>query len=84
MNPEFELETFRRVVCNDDGSYVEIGPDADGLGLIELKYREKSQDHPNARLSLPPEQARLVAQAILRAVEEKQSPIQNILVRAPQ
>lgn len=34
--PKFELEVFRRIQNNVTGEYIQIGPDADGLGLIEI------------------------------------------------
>lgn len=34
---QYEIETTRRVYDNTNGGYISIGPDSDGLGLLEIK-----------------------------------------------
>lgn len=34
---KFELETLYQIWDNRHGDYIEVGPDRDGLGLIELR-----------------------------------------------
>lgn len=36
----FTMETIRRIWNDGDGDCTEIGPDADGTGMIELRYRD--------------------------------------------
>lgn len=63
---DFEIETIRRVVDND-GKYdeIEVRPDCDALGLVEIVCKETS-----ARYVMLPAQARLVAQAMMLCSDE--------------
>lgn len=57
------IEALYRVYNDDDGTYVEVGEDGDGLGLVELRYCERS-GKVTERFSVPVEMATLVASAI--------------------
>lgn len=67
---KFELETMREIWGPD--CVIEVGPDRDGLDLIEVRLKEKvdGQYKILARLTMPWEQAQLVAQAISQCVAE--------------
>ena len=61
---KYSLERLIEIWNNDDGTRIEIGPDRDGLGLIEIRERnEKSVIE--GRLTFNKEQAHLIAQALL-------------------
>lgn len=44
MAEKYSLETTVRVYDNKHGTYYEIGPDADALGMITLKYCEPGME----------------------------------------
>ena len=61
------LEHLYRVYNDDHGHYIEIGPDGDGIDLIEIRSCNKDgkiESSGNARVTMPYEQAVLVAQAL--------------------
>ena len=69
MNIKFEMETVREIWNDADKSCVEIGPDRDGLGLIEIRYREDT-GKITQRISFPIAQARLLAIAVEECAKE--------------
>lgn len=60
----FSSETHIKVWDDECGSYIQVGPDADSLGLIELRAIE-SDGREHSRMTMVVEQAKLVADAIL-------------------
>lgn len=66
---EYEIETLYRV-WDEDGR-IEVGEDADGLGLVEV--RQIDGDREVARVSGPPEKMRKVAEAILRRCDDEEA-----------
>jgi hypothetical protein len=64
---KFFTEIIRKVWC--DGECIEIGEDMDGLMCVEIRYRDKDNKIKD-RIAMPPEQALLVAKAILACAEE--------------
>ena len=65
----FSLETTRVVWCDKHGECTEVGPDRDGVGLLEL--RQKSSDGKIiGSVTLQTEMARLVARAMLTCADE--------------
>ena len=66
---KFTLETVREVWDEESGGdCVEIGPDRDALGLVELRC--KHDDKIIERMSFMPAQALLIAQAIIACAGE--------------
>lgn len=64
----FTAEKIVQVYNDEVGSYIYVGPDADGLDLVEIRSYfsdGKIECGGNARITMPPEQAILVARAIL-------------------
>ena len=64
----FSAEKSVRVYDDTSGEYVYIGPDADGLDLVELRSYDATgqiESKGAARITMPIEQALLVAEAIL-------------------
>ena len=66
---KFEMETLREIWNDMDKSIVEIGPDRDGLGCVEVRYRDEDSKIKE-RLSFPPDQALMVAAALERCAME--------------
>lgn len=64
--PRYEVEVSRRVCDNDNGGHIKVGPDCDGLGLVEI---DGGEDFGGA-IRLYPEMAIVLARAILAAAEE--------------
>lgn len=65
----YSLETLREVWDDRDGQHIEIGPDRDGLDMVEL--RDVAPDGKiDARMSFTVEAAALVARAMLACVDE--------------
>lgn len=61
-------EVFRRVYNDDNGEYIEIRPDRDSLGLVEIQDPDGDR-----RMSFPPEVARAVAKAMLLLADDMEA-----------
>ena len=61
----FTLETVIQVWNDQHGERVEVGPDHDGLNLVEVRSVD-SNGKTQTSITMEPEQATLVAQAILK------------------
>lgn len=59
----YSLEVLRRVYDDDSGAYIEVGPDRDGLDLVEVRTTTKDT-------VMHPKQARLLAKALLACADE--------------
>ena len=66
---EFSLEIKREVWNDKRGSRVEIGPDRDSLGLIEIREYDGNSKIIN-RSTFHPDSASLIAKSILACCEE--------------
>lgn len=64
--PELEM-MFE--VWNPDGWHYEIGPDRDGLDMIEIRYYDNTKQLSTHRLSFPKEDAKLIALAINKLLD---------------
>jgi hypothetical protein len=65
----FSTEIVHKVYNDDTGEFIEVGPDADGTDLIEIRCVDANGNIGN-RLCGEPEQMRLVAEAILKLTEK--------------
>jgi hypothetical protein len=65
MEKKFDSETHRKVHDNTLGTLIKIGPDSDGLGLVEIDGGDEY-----GRMVMEPELALLVADAIRKTAEE--------------
>lgn len=65
----YEMETVREIWPPTGSERYEIGPDRDGLGLVEIRVRE-SGGGISARMTFEPELAKLVATAMLKCCNE--------------
>lgn len=71
MAYRFSTEVIRRVYDDDDGVYIEVSPDADGLDLVQLSTKGDSEEHyGKLRLCLVPDQARRLAAAMIACADE--------------
>jgi hypothetical protein len=66
---EYTTETIRQIWSNF-GYRIEIGPDADGLGVIEIRYIEKDGEQPIGRITMDGDLAKLVAKVLTEYVAE--------------
>lgn len=64
MSGRFTVENVRRIYDDTTGDYVEVKPDADGLDLVEIRSMNGNEKEEYGRLTLLPDQARLVAKAL--------------------
>lgn len=65
----YTMETMREVWNDQSGERVEIGPDRDALGLVELRTRD-GDGNLKQRLTFAQEEARMVALAMLACLED--------------
>lgn len=65
----YSMETMREIWDDKHGDCVEVGPDRDALGMVEVRY--KTDDGAiGARVAFPSYRARLVARAMLACADE--------------
>jgi hypothetical protein len=69
---KFSTEVVRKVYDDEDGVYIQVGPDGDGLDLVELRVsdEESKKYYGDVRITLYPAQARLLADALLACADE--------------
>jgi hypothetical protein len=60
---KFTLESSYKLYNTEDRSYIEVCPDAEGLGLVEIRDVSDGGVVTN-KIVMPPEQARLLVLAI--------------------
>ena len=69
----FETEVHREV-WDEHGNGIQIGPDRDGCGLLELREVDCSKGPSKSLRGFLPQQARLVAHAMLKCADELDPP----------
>jgi hypothetical protein len=67
MSDTFSLETVYNIYSDRDGRRISVGPDSDGLELIEIIDHEPK---PTVRITLEPEHVRLLSDALKRAYSD--------------
>lgn len=72
MERKYETEIVRRIYENQEGVYLEVGPDSDGLDCVELRTVDtKSKEYfGTINILLPKELARHVGQALIDSSNE--------------
>jgi len=68
----YSTEIVHKVYNDDTGEYIEVGPDADGVDLVEVRQVDSKGNISN-RIAGEPEQMRLVAEAILVLISKEQA-----------
>ena len=64
----FTSETMIQIWNDKDSTRIDVGPDRDGLDLAEIRQYD-AQGIITSRITMPKEQAVLVAQGILKLFE---------------
>jgi hypothetical protein len=69
---KFSTEVVRKIWDDEDGVYVQVGPDGDSLDLVELRTVDETSEqfYGKIRFVMHPIQAREVAAAILACADE--------------
>ena len=66
----FTLQTVREIWGDETiETGWEVGPDRDGLGCVEIRYREGGTKILQ-QMTFPPEAAKLIGQALIACAEE--------------
>jgi hypothetical protein len=65
----YSTETMREIWDDKTGEKVEVGPDRDALGMVEIRCKTGA-GVITTRLAFPADEARLVAQAMLVCADE--------------
>jgi hypothetical protein len=65
----YSLETFQRIYDDQHGSYIQIGPDPDGLGMVAIRSYERD-GKLEAYMVFTPEQVSLLTQALAKVTSE--------------
>ena len=67
---QYEMETLREIwPTKGEGERIEIGPDRDGLKLVEIRQKEPNGTI-SGRITVEPEAAKLIAEALLLCAAE--------------
>lgn len=68
----YTVELFRKIYDDDTGACIQVGPDSDGLGCVEMMTPDlASKEHFGAiRLTVPKAMAALLGRALLDAAAE--------------
>jgi len=66
----YTVETVRKVYDDSCGDHIYVGPDAEGLDLVELRYVD-SKGVISSRISIPKPLALLVAEAMIAATKDE-------------
>ena len=70
MKNKPDLEAVYEIWPNTgDGWHVQVGPDRDGLGCVEIRYRDDANKIVE-RMSFPPEFALLVGEAMTKSAND--------------
>lgn len=66
---KYSLEKLFQIYNNNSGDCIEVGPDGDGLDLIEIRIRDDGKVRQS--ISFTFEQAPLILKAITELVQDK-------------
>jgi hypothetical protein len=70
---KYSVEIVRQIWDDEHGERVEVGPDADGLGLVSLCWKDANGKRiPRETITLTPDMALLVAEQLRIAATEAQ------------
>lgn len=67
MSKGFQLEAHMHIYNNDDGSYIDVAPDADGLGLIAID-RVDHEGKRHFHFTITAKEAELLVKALQQVV----------------
>lgn len=66
---KFTMEQLFEIWDDESGTHLEIGSDRDGLGCIEIRYRDE-KNVIGERMTFAPEQVPLIIKALSNLVKE--------------
>lgn len=72
----YSHEVFHRIYGDSEGRYIQVGPDADSLGLVEINTattKDNAEYWGDCRVTVQPAMARLIGYALLKAADEVES-----------
>lgn len=69
MSDRVSRDTVRRIWDDENGTRIDVRPDGDALGLLEVVYVDESGKSAE-KVTMTKAQARLVAAALLEAADE--------------
>jgi len=74
---KISTEIFRRVYNDEHGVYIQVGPDADALDCVEIMTTNplSREFYGDIRLTLQPEFAVALAEAILATAKDLTKPV---------
>lgn len=72
---KFSTEIIHKIYDDDNGVFIQVGPDADALGLLEIRTVDvdSRKHYGDIRLTLHPIQARRLAEALLSCASDADS-----------
>ena len=65
----YTTEIYYKVWDNENQQFIQVAPDAAGFGCIEVAYIKGSIVDRTERITIPPEMALLVGEAIKKVAE---------------
>lgn len=68
MSNGYSLELVMKIYNDNTGEAIEVGEDKDGLGMVEILYRD-DKGKIGDRLSLEPEQIPYIIEALTKVSE---------------
>lgn len=72
MLNKYSLESVYEIWNDQLGTHLRVGPDADGVGLIDIKYvNESGQTVPSDRLKITLDEAKLLITALQKVVAQE-------------
>ena len=68
----YTTEVHRRIYIDDEGVYINVGPDTDGLGCVEISTKDKKsiEYFGEVRLTFDKQFAKMLGQALIAAASE--------------
>jgi hypothetical protein len=70
MSDTFTMETTYNCYCDSDGRRISIGPDADGLNLVEIIDHGVVLGESPIRITVVPQHAHIIGTALIKAAAD--------------
>jgi hypothetical protein len=71
----YSVELSRRIYDDDCGACIQVGPDGEGLGCVEVRTPDAASKEyfGDVRFTVPKEMAAMIGQALIDAAKEAES-----------
>lgn len=68
----YSVELYRKVYDDDHGVCIEVGPDSDGLGVVQVRTPDAASKEyfGDIRFTVPKEMAAILGKALIDAASE--------------